>query len=96
MKSMQLNATEDTHSNRFFTIQMEPSPTSQVSDQLKQLKGVIQVSNPQKNEFIIEYDATVEPRLDLKIITSLSDNHWEYRQISQGKTLEEKLFFDGK
>ncbi len=97
MKSMQLKSTEDdSSSTRFFTLQMESCPAPQVIDALKQLNGVLQVSSPQKNEFIIEYDSTLEPRLDINMIVCLSENHWQYRQISQGKTLEEKLFFEGK
>ena len=94
MNSMQLNATEDEGSTQFFTLQMEPCPPSAFIDAVKQLKGVLQVTHPQKNEFIVEYDSKVDSRLDVKIIICISDNHWQYRQISQGKTLEEKLFFE--
>ena len=96
MNSMQLNATEDEGSTQFFTLQMEPCPASEFMDTVKQLKGVLQVTNPQKNEFIVEYDSKVDSRLDVKIIMCISDNHWQYRQISQGKTLEEKLFFENR
>ncbi|NOR71026.1 MAG: hypothetical protein GQ532_15240 [Methylomarinum sp.] len=61
---------------------------------LKQLNGVVRVSNPQKNEFIVEYNPIIEFKVDLKILTCLADNNWQYRQVSQGKTLEEKLFFE--
>jgi ABC-2 type transport system ATP-binding protein len=53
-----------------------------------------ELSNPQKNEFIIEYNPTIEAKMDIKILTCLMDNNWHYRQFSQGKTLEEKLFFE--
>ncbi|MEO1886761.1 MAG: hypothetical protein ABGX72_05230, partial [Methyloprofundus sp.] len=60
------------------------------------IAGISRVSNPQKNEFIIEYNPEIQPSMDLNIITCINDNNWQYRQLSQGKTLEEKLFFDGK
>lgn len=96
MNSMQLNPAESDSSTQFLTIQMEPCLASSFIDEMNQLKGVIHVTNPQKNEFIIEYDAKVDPRLDINIITRLSDKNWQYRQISQGKTLEEKLFFENR
>jgi len=95
MSTMQLNASESKSPTRFITLQMEPYPTADVVAKLSQLKGVIQVFNPQKNEFIVEYNPSIEVKIDLQIIMCLNDNNWQYRQFSQGKTLEEKLFFDG-
>ncbi|WP_428355067.1 ABC transporter ATP-binding protein [Methyloprofundus sp.] len=95
MSSMQLNAPEDNSPTRFFTLQMEPCPATELLAKLQQIAGIIQVSNPQKNEFIIEYKTDKDSKMDLKILTCISDNDWQYRQLSQGKTLEEKLFFDG-
>jgi len=95
MSSMQLNTSEQDSPTRFITLQMEACPATEVMTQLKQLTGVLLVSNPQKNEFIIEYNPTIESKIDIKILTCLMDNRWQYRQFSQGKTLEEKLFFEG-
>jgi len=95
MSSMQLNASKQDSPTRFITLQMESCPATEVMAQLKQLAGVLLVSNPQKNEFIIEYNPAIEPKIDIKILTCLMDNNWHYRQFSQGKTLEEKLFFEG-
>ncbi|NOQ77164.1 MAG: ATP-binding cassette domain-containing protein [Methylococcaceae bacterium] len=95
MSSMQLNASEQDSPTRFITLQMESCPATEVMTQLKQLAGVLLVSNPQKNEFIIEYNPATEPKIDIKILTCLMGNNWHYRQFSQGKTLEEKLFFEG-
>lgn len=95
MKPLQLNVSEHDRPTRFFTIQMESCPAEDVAKKIKKLEGVLQVSNPQKNEFIVEYNPAIEEKMDLKILICLSDNNWQYRQISQGKTLEEKLFFEG-
>ncbi|NOR71926.1 MAG: ATP-binding cassette domain-containing protein [Methylomarinum sp.] len=94
MNTMQLNASEQDSETRFITLQMESCPAADVMTKLKQLNGVVRVSNPQKNEFIVEYNAIIEFKVDLKILTCLADNNWQYRQVSQGKTLEEKLFFE--
>ena len=96
MNSMQLNLDEADSPTRFFTIQMEACPAMNVVAELKKIEGVLLVSNPQKNEFIVEYNPEIEPKMDLNIINCLTDNNWQYRQVSQGKTLEEKLFFDDK
>ena len=94
MNHMHANVAVGDSPTRFFTIQMEPCSAMDVIAKLKKLKGILQVSNPQKNEFIVEYHPEIEPKMDLKIINCLADNNWQYRQVRQGKTLEEKLFFD--
>lgn len=94
MNTMQLNSLEQEHSTRFITLQMDPCPATEIISKFNQLEGITQVSNPQKNEFIIEYNADIDSKMDIKIITCISENNWQYRQLSLGKTLEEKLFFD--
>ncbi len=96
MNPLQLNTTEPDSSIRFLTIQMEPCPSTEVMATLKEISGVLQVTNPQKNEFIVEYNPSLESKMDLQIMKKISDNNWQYRQINQGKTLEEKLFFENK
>jgi ABC-2 type transport system ATP-binding protein len=93
---MQHNISEGDSPTRFFTIQMESCSATDVIAKLKQLDGVLKVTNPQKNEFIVEYNPDTESKMDLKIMNCLADNNWQYRQFSQGKTLEEKLFFEDK
>lgn len=94
MTTMQLNAAEQNNPTRFITLQMETCPATDVIEKLTQLHGVTQVSNPQKNEFIVEYKPELESKMDIKMINCLSENQWQYRQLSQGKSLEEKLFFE--
>jgi ABC-2 type transport system ATP-binding protein len=78
---------------RFITLQMESCPAPGVIAKLEALDGVLQVSNPQKNEFVVAYNAEKQPTMDLQLMQCLQTNHWQYRQLSHGKTLEEKLFF---
>jgi len=93
MSSIQLNASVD-NLTQFITLQMEPCPITEVLAKFKQISGIVDISNPQKNELIIKYNSAIETKMDLKIISCINDNNWQYRQLSQGKTLEEKLFFD--
>lgn len=96
MNSMPLSRVDNDSSVRFLTLQMEPCSSSAFVAKLKELNGVLQVTNPQKNEFIVEYNFNIELKMDVKIINCITDNSWQYRQLSQGKTLEEKLFFEGR
>ena len=60
---------------------------------LKTLPGVLEVSNPQKNEFIVAYNIELQPNMDIQLMQCINSNRWQYRQLNHGKTLEEKLFF---
>ncbi len=96
LNTIQLSDTKQNNSTRFITLQMESCPANDVIATLQQLSGVIEVTNPQKNEYIVEYNPTLESKMDIKILNCLSDNQWHYRQLSLGKSLEEKLFFGSK
>jgi len=78
---------------RYMTLQMETCPAREVIAEFQALEGVLQVTNPQKNEFIVAYDPERQPHMDLQLMQCITRQHWHYRQLSHGKTLEEKLFF---
>jgi ABC-2 type transport system ATP-binding protein len=84
---------EQVTGNRFITLQMEDCPAQEVMAKLQAIEGVVKVTNPQKNEFIVEFNPELQPSMDQQLMQCLSANHWQYRQLSHGKTLEEKLFF---
>jgi ABC-2 type transport system ATP-binding protein len=84
---------EQQAATRFITLQMENCPAQEVMVKLQALEGVLKVANPQKNEFIVEYDPCLQPSMDQQLMQCITVNHWQYRQLSHGKTLEEKLFF---
>ncbi len=93
MSPMQHNVAEADGNTGFFTLQMETCPADKLIKELNQLNGVIKVSNPQKNEFLVEYLPEQAPQIDIEILTCLAKHHWSYRQLIRGKSLEEKLFF---
>lgn len=84
---------EQQSATRFITLQMEDCPAQEVMAKLQTLEGVLKVTNPQKNEFIVKYNPGFQPSMDQRLMQCISENHWEYRQLSHGKTLEEKFFF---
>jgi ABC-2 type transport system ATP-binding protein len=88
-----LRINEQQTTSRFITLQMESCPALEVIAKIEALEGVLQVTNSQKNEFIVEYNPALQPGMDLQLMQCIQTNHWQYRQLSHGKTLEEKLFF---
>jgi ABC-2 type transport system ATP-binding protein len=84
---------EQQAATRFITLQMEPCPALEVLAKLQALDGVLQVTNSQKNEFIVAFNPDLQTNMDLQLLQCIHMNHWHYRQLSHGKTLEEKLFF---
>ncbi len=90
-----ISRNEQQTNTRFITLQMESCPAQELITKLQALVGVNKVNNPQKNEFIVEYNPDLQPNMDQQLMQCISTNHWQYRQLSHGKTLEEKLFFRG-
>jgi len=93
MQPEKISINEQQTATQFITLQMEICPAPEVLAKLQALEGVLQITNPQKNEFIVEYDPNLQPHMDLQLMQCIQTNHWQYRQFSHGKTLEEKLFF---
>ncbi len=94
LKPNQTEGSDHSDLTRFFTLQMESSPISEVILKLQAINGVVAVSNSQKNEFIIEFDPHIQPRMDQQIMNCLAEHNWDYRQLIKGKSLEERLFFE--
>jgi len=93
LQTEKIQDNEQPSATRFITLQMESCPALEVIAKLKALEGVLQVTNPQKNEFVVAYKADLQSNIDLQLMQCIQANHWQYRQLNHGKTLEEKLFF---
>lgn len=76
----------------YLSLQLENADAAQVLLALRQLPGVSSVDNTQKNEFAIHYDRLLAPDLDLTVIGVLRAQGWQYRSLTQGRTLEQQLF----
>ncbi len=76
----------------YLTIQLERFSNDDFSSTIKTLPGVDAVSQGQKNEFIIQYNQQVAPKLDQQLLACIADKGWHYRQLIKGQTLEERLF----
>ncbi|MFT4929399.1 MAG: ABC-2 type transport system ATP-binding protein [Phenylobacterium sp.] len=79
----------------FLTIQMNVNdninPDIPPLKAFSELTGVTSVTNEQKNDFVIEYDADATD-LDQRLLACIASNGWNYHQLIKGKTLEEQLF----
>lgn len=93
LQTEKLGLAEQSTDTRFITLHMEACPAQETMAKFQSLAGVVNVINRQKNEFIVEYYPAIQTRMDIQLMQCIHDNHWQYRQLSNGKTLEEKLFF---
>ena len=83
-----------TGSNGYYTVVMADMSTASniIIASLKSLPSVSNVTFNTPNRFVVEYDAT-QAGLDITIIKLLSDKGWTYRQLVNGRTLEDQLYF---
>ena len=88
----------NTDQNGYYTVVMADMSTAAniIIDSLKSLASVSNVTFNTPNRFVVEYDATqagLDTGLDIGIIKLLSEKGWTYRQLVNGRTLEDQLYF---
>ena len=59
---------------------------------LRTINGIHNVVFSSPNRFVIDYDAENFPNIELQILQKMAENGWQYRQIINGKTLEDQLY----
>ncbi|NOU48937.1 ABC transporter ATP-binding protein [Pseudoalteromonas sp. JBTF-M23] len=84
------NRNEQTGSSKYLTLQLQDQ-YKDAKELLKQLSGVLYVSQSQNKEFIIEYQASHD-QFDIHLLKYCYKNNWQYRQLVNGHTLENQLF----
>jgi ABC-type multidrug transport system ATPase subunit len=67
--------------------------TEQINSVLMKIKGVQDVNFSAPNRFLIEYDSVNYPQIDQQVMKHVSANGWTYRQLVNGRTLEDQLYF---
>lgn len=93
LQTESINIKDPQATTQYITLQMEACPAEALIEKLQALTGVLQVTNPQKHEFIVAYNPQLQANMDMQLMQCINENHWHYRQLNHGKTLEEKLFF---
>ncbi len=77
----------------YLTIKLDKKDARQVLVSLPTLPGVVQVSQKQQGEIVLQYDVTTNPGMDQQLLKFLAENNWTYKHLINGRTLEDKLFF---
>ena len=67
--------------------------TEQINSALMKIEGVQNVNFSAPNRFLIEYDSVNYPLIDQQVMKHVSANGWAYRQLVNGRTLEDQLYF---
>lgn len=96
MSTMQLNASEKNSLTRFLTIQMEPCSATDVIKKINQLDGIVKLTNPQKNEFIVEYSPEIESKMDLKILIVSMKTTGNIASLARVKAWKKNCFLKTK
>ena len=60
---------------------------------LATLPGVTAVNFNAPNRFVLEYNSEQQSDLDLQLMQHLSAKGWPYRQLVNGRTLEDQVYF---
>ena len=63
---------------------------------IESVAGLIRLGQNQHNEFIIEFDAINHPQFHIAMLQKLADNNIRYKRLINGRTLEEKMYSQGK
>mgnify|MGYP000530715091 FL=1 len=76
---------------RTMTLLLDGSNDSAIAV-LKQLSAIISVEPLNKQEFILNYDGSLNPNFDIELLQTLQQHNLNYRQLTKGLSLEQQLF----
>lgn len=77
---------------QYLTLQLEHDNTDAMSTALRQLPGLIDLHSTQRKELVLSYNPQHNADFDLAVLQCLAANGWQYRNLTKGQTLEQKLF----
>jgi ABC-type multidrug transport system ATPase subunit len=76
----------------YFTLRMDKQESGLIEG-LKSIKQVLEVVNSQDKEYLISVEQSVEKTpIDIQILQMCHQQKWTYRELINGKTLENQLF----
>ena len=86
---------DQTKSSGYLTLVMAELTvaTELINSALMKIEGVQDVNFSAPNRFLIEYDSLNYPLIDQQVMKHVSANGWAYRQLVNGRTLEDQLYF---
>lgn len=74
------------------TVQLEQEVSVQLLQQLQQLPAVQAINQPQKKQLVFSLKAEQASGFDIVLLQYLAANGCNYRSLTKGQTLEQKLF----
>jgi ABC-2 type transport system ATP-binding protein len=79
-------------STAYFTLVMETADYPALIEAVSGLTSVTEVKYNGEQQLVIAYDAQADTALDIDLLTLASSNHWSYKMLLKGRTLEDTLF----
>lgn len=77
----------------YLTVKLIKVEPQRALKELLTLPGVIDVTQKQQGEFVLQYETKSHPHMDQQLLKFLAKNSWSYKHLINGRTLEDKLFF---
>lgn len=76
----------------YLTVRVTDVPAPGFIEACKNLDGVLDVVQQQQGAFLVSYDATRNPALDISLMQLMNQQGWTYKSVIKGRSLEDKLF----
>jgi ABC-2 type transport system ATP-binding protein len=79
-------------STAYFTLVMETADYPALIEAVSGLTSVTEVKYNGEQQLVIAYAAQADLALDIDLLSLVSNNHWSYKMLLKGRTLEDTLF----
>jgi len=89
-KLISVGPVSDEDDHHVLTLRAPDLPEEQFMVLCKSLPGVVGVQRSTQGDYLIETDSEMES--SVAVMQLIADNGWRYRQLSRGRTLEERLY----
>ena len=89
-KLISVGPVSDDNDHHVLTLRAPDLPEEQFMVLCKSLSGVVAVQRSTQGDYLIETDS--EMQTSVAVMQLIADNGWRYRQLSRGRTLEERLY----
>ena len=85
------SVTNEESVDHYLTLRMEHSYPA-LESELQKITGIIEVSRSIEKEYLIKSSNSEHEQVDVNVLKLCHANGWRYRQLINGKTLENQLF----
>ena len=92
-KLVSVGPISDDEEHDVLTLRAPSLPVEQFMSLCQPLPGVIAVKRTTQGDYLIETDSQMQA--SVAVLQLIADNGWRYRQLSRGRTLEERLYGNG-